>query len=122
MSITSSIDWSGRQVNGVILGQPAIQEDGTFLWDGSGLGDGTINDRGELISQVIGKLVAPDLAPAVVPVTIDEKDLGVEEIKVEQGEAVAVDTKGKTIDLDPLYAIVEVAIQEEVAAPVEEII
>lgn len=45
MGIRSKENWSGTVIAGVLLGEPAIHEDGTFEWDG-GVPNGVVDDLG----------------------------------------------------------------------------
>lgn len=100
----STTNWSGREVAGVILGDPKVHEDGTFEWDGPGLPDGTIDDQGNVVTATVGRLVAPQLAPETVPVAAIEKDAGVTKIVVADDEVKATGSKGKVVDLDEVWA------------------
>lgn len=46
MSIRSAYNWTGSHINGVLLGDPVIQDDGSFLWDDSMIGDGDVDETG----------------------------------------------------------------------------
>jgi len=91
----SLTDWSGRQILGVILGNPA--RDGEwFIWDG-GVADSTIDNEGHIVSGVVGELTNPELAPAVPPVSVEEKASGVTRIDVVGGVVTLKDSKGGTV-------------------------
>lgn len=51
-TLRSTQDWTGRDVNGVTLGEPAIQEDGTFLWDHPTIPSDWIDDNGDIWLEV----------------------------------------------------------------------
>lgn len=64
MALLSEWDWTGREVNGVILGDPAREfpgdqetpASGLFIWDGSGL-EGIIDEDGDVFIEVDESLV-----------------------------------------------------------------
>lgn len=47
--IKSHKNWHGMIINGVILGDPAILEDGTYAWDHEMLPNAIIDDEGNLV-------------------------------------------------------------------------
>ena len=52
-TLRSATDWTGRKVNGVILGQPAISDDGlTYLWDHPGIPGDIIDADGDIWMEV----------------------------------------------------------------------
>ena len=59
MALSSEWDWTGREVNGIILGQPAREipgdettpASGLFIWDGSGL-EGVIDEDGDIFIEL----------------------------------------------------------------------
>ena len=51
-TLKSTQDWTGREVNGVILGTPAVQEDGSFLWDHPGIPGDEIDADGDIWMEV----------------------------------------------------------------------
>lgn len=114
MSLTSTTNWSGREVNGVVLGEPVVLDDGSFLWDGAG--SGTIDDQGNVVSSAVGRLVVPSLAPEVVPVSALERDAGITKIIVTDDEVRATGAKGKVVDLDVVWAEPVVEVPAEVPA------
>lgn len=53
--LRSQYDWTGRDINGVILGVPAREkEDGTgdYIWEHSGMVEGTIDSEGDIFMEV----------------------------------------------------------------------
>lgn len=110
-TLRSIHDWSGREVGGTILGQAAVQEDGSYLWDGA-VPDGTIDDVGNIVTSTLGQLVEPTLAPADPPVTAAEKDAGVVRLAVVDDTLVAYDGRDKVLDLG------KIEIQYETVTPV----
>ncbi len=100
--LKSRLNWSGRTVGGITLGEPATADDGMYCWDG-GVPDGEITADGTIVTSVVGDLVAPELAPEVPPVSKAEKDDGVVtiEVSVETREIVLKDKKGKKVDRVP---------------------
>lgn len=109
MTLTSKINWAGREVGGVVLGNPNVLEDGTFEWDGSGAPNGEILADGSIVTAAVGDVVAIDLAPAEIPLTKPEKDAGAKQLRKatdadgEEGVTVAVDAKGKKVSLDEVH-------------------
>ncbi len=103
MSITSRFNWSGREVAGVVLGEPVVLDDGTFVWDGAGSGE--LDEQGRLISAGVGAIVAPSLAPEQPPVAEAEAAAGVRSLTVDDsGQVVGLDAKGKPVDVVEVWA------------------
>lgn len=108
-TLTSTRDWSGREVAGVVLGAAVDLEDGSFAWDHPSLPSGTIGELGEVVTVSVGELVAPELAPPAPPITELEQAAGVARLEVVEQrdgslELVALDAKAKPVDLDVVYA------------------
>lgn len=104
--ITSRFNWSGREVSGVVLGEPVVLDDGTFGWDGAGAGE--LDEQGRLISTSVGAIVAPDLAPASPPVAAPELAAGVKVLEVNgDGTVTGVDAKGRSVDVADVWAQLE---------------
>ena len=51
-TLRSTIDWSGREVAGIILGDPVVEEDGTFVWDHPSIPGDWIDDDGDVFAEV----------------------------------------------------------------------
>lgn len=52
-TLHSAIDWTGREVDGVILGEPAISEDGlAYIWDHPSLPADWIDENGDIWVEV----------------------------------------------------------------------
>jgi hypothetical protein len=52
-TLTSTTDWTGREVNGVILGEPAISDDGlTYTWDHPAIPGELIDAEGDIWMEV----------------------------------------------------------------------
>lgn len=100
-ALTSIHNWSGREVGGVILGNPVTLDDGTFLWDGN-VPDGVVDDVGNVVTATVGQLVAVELAPSSPPVTAAEKGAGVASLAVVEDKIVARDGRDKVVDMDKL--------------------
>lgn len=100
-TLKSAHNWSGRIVGGTILGEPAIQVDGSFVWDGA-VSDGVIDDAGNVVTETLGEIAAPELAPAVPPVTAAEKNAGIERYEKVEGkdEFVAYDKADVVVDTE----------------------
>lgn len=96
--LVSRLNWSGRTVQGVTLGEPVTMENGMYGWDG-GVPDGEILQDGSIVTVEVGDLVEPRLAPEVPPVSAVEKDAGVASIEVsaETGEVAFKNSKGKVV-------------------------
>ena len=47
-TLTSTQNWAGREVNGIILGEPVVQDDGTFAWDHPGIPGDVIDADGDI--------------------------------------------------------------------------
>ena len=99
--LVSRLNWSGRTVNGVTLGEPVTMGNGMYGWDG-GVPDGEIMQDGSIVTSEVGDLVEPRLAPEVPPVSAVEKDAGVAEITVsaETGDIEFKNSKGKVVSDD----------------------
>lgn len=55
--LKSNKDWTGREVNGCILGDPAIDEKtGEFIWDGA-VPTGVVNLDGDILQEDKDKVV-----------------------------------------------------------------
>ena len=72
MTLVSEYNWSGREVGGVILGEPHLDDAGRYVWDHSALPSGTITAAGEIVIGEVGSLVEPRLAPKTPPLTAVE--------------------------------------------------
>lgn len=46
--LKSLTDWSGIEVNGIILGTPSVQDE-WFVWDHQSIPEGIIDENGEII-------------------------------------------------------------------------
>lgn len=112
-TLKSAHNWSGRIVGGTILGEPAVA-DGTFLWDGA-VSDGVIDATGNVVTETLGQIVAPELAPEVPPVTAAEKAAGIERYEKVADAFVAYDKADVVVDtekVDIKYEEVKVDIVE----------
>lgn len=119
MTLTSKINWAGREVGGAVLGEPAREfpgdettpPSGMFIWDGAGVPTGEVLADGTIVTAAVGDVVAPDLTPDDIPITKREKDAGVKKLRKrvdsddpdEDAVLVAVDGKGKKVPLDEVY-------------------
>lgn len=48
-TLTSTQDFSGREINGITLGSPVINEDGSYSWNDGALPDGVIEVDGTIV-------------------------------------------------------------------------
>ncbi len=130
-TLKSAHNWSGRIVGGTILGEPArsvpgdpingIPPSGDYLWDGA-VSDGVIDDTGNVVTETLGQIAAPELAPDVPPVTAAEKDAGIERYEKVADEVVAYDSKDVVVDRDKVevkYEEVKVDLVEIKAVAVD---
>lgn len=106
--LKSTKNWSGRQVGGVILGNP-VELDGEYVWDG-GVPSGRITDDGQIVTDEVGPIVAPELAPELPPVSAAEADAGVVKLEIVEdakgGIGIkATDSGKKEVDLEAVYAV-----------------
>jgi hypothetical protein len=52
-TLTSTTDWTGREINGVILGEPAVSDDGlTYTWDHPAIPGDVIDTEGDIWAEV----------------------------------------------------------------------
>lgn len=52
-TLKSAHDWTGREINGCILGEPAMSEDGlTYIWDHPSVPAEWIDENGDIWIQV----------------------------------------------------------------------
>jgi hypothetical protein len=49
-ALTSSTNWEGHNLNGVVLGQPVETDDG-YVWDDSRIPSGVIDDDGNIVAD-----------------------------------------------------------------------
>lgn len=109
-TLRSKYDWSGREINGVVLGTGTfLEESEDYIWDGD-VPTGTIDSVGVIAldsddtlgdseKTKVESIVAPEIAPDDPPITQEEKNLGVKKITIVDGEVVALDSKNKEIAL-----------------------
>lgn len=50
--IVSRFDWTGMQVNGIILGSPLVEDD-WFIWDHDMFSSGAIDEEGNIVYDSI---------------------------------------------------------------------
>lgn len=80
-TLASPVNWSGREVAGIVLGDPALDDAGRYVWDHPLIPDGTLDENGQIIAGELGDLVEPKLAPVDAPVTKRERAAGVDMIR-----------------------------------------
>lgn len=52
-TLRSATNWTGREINGVILGEPAVDEvTGEFIWDHPGIPGDYIDLDGDIFMEV----------------------------------------------------------------------
>lgn len=109
-TLRSKFDWSGREVNGIVLGIATFDEQSQdYIWDGdviNGIVDsvGVITPIDEIANlegtlEKVGDLVAPEIMPESPPISQEEKDLGVKSLTIKDGEVIGLDSKNKEIIL-----------------------
>jgi hypothetical protein len=71
--IRSPEDWTGKQIGGVILGEPMLV-DGMYVWDGA-IPDGDLDDDGVLYVTVDEQRTVADVQPVDAPVELLPDDM-----------------------------------------------
>jgi len=87
-TLRSEFDWTGRDVNGTILGVPVISETGGFSWDGS-VADGIIDVDGNIvfneeIIDSVGEFVSIADQTETTVLSVDERNSGLTKIDLDQ--------------------------------------
>lgn len=99
--LRSTFNWTGREVNGCVLGEPAVDEKtGEFIWDGA-VPTGEINVDGDILQKdknnVVTKLQAVGefrgIPSKLVPTEITKEEI----LKGETLESISVVDGGKEI-------------------------
>lgn len=94
--LSSAENWSGREVAGIVLGNPATDERGLYVWEHPSIPTGRIDAAGGIVMAKVGSLIAPALAPTKAPATADEVAAGI----VEFVDGRPVDSKGGAVSLE----------------------
>lgn len=51
-TLRSTINWSGREVNGVLLGDPSTDDLGNYIWDHTAIPGDWVDDNGDIWVEV----------------------------------------------------------------------
>lgn len=86
-TLRSEFDWTGREVNGTILGVPVVSETGEFSWDGS-VSDGIIDIDGNIIFNeevldTVGEFVSVEGQTETSVLSADERNAGLTKIDLD---------------------------------------